>query len=918
MDDQDIAQICPITGLEVLTTPEWRAKTVGGITFSFSKIGDSIIYAQNRGNLADASVDLYYGQMNAFAREMKVCEPFVEIRNMAHLTGMPRTSEIRNQKAYLLANQDRIQGFVVCNARFWMGTAMKAAVKGYSGGVQSAVCSDYAHAVRTAIAFQDRTEEPPAPPRDLFADIQFRPQWNASDPDTGYYYTSGVIPKKLFYSAIKAFDMRVEDVQNAAPCIEQVFRDEVLSDCEYIRVADYSGVVKTSILARTTYAKMIARLNREYRCRPFITYICGANLSTRTALTLFAKLVKQQYVFTDTVEEAFHLINSSKDAMTGGQEGTVSVTREDIEEITDVCGRLLWNLEPSLKVDELGVSKDNPLYELYETISLMRSDLIELRQVQQEQTKKLEKASRAKSEFLTNMSHEIRTPINGIIGMGELLEATDLSKSQTNFVRTINSEADALLDIINDILDVSKIEAGKMGLEETVFDLGALFDNLAAPLKIRAHAKGLAFSAIIAPEVPTWLIGDPVRLRQILMNLAGNALKFTETGEIGIRAEPVEQTPPWIQLAFEVSDTGIGVPEDKQGDIFNSFSQADGSTTRKYGGTGLGLSISRQLVEMMGGSIIHTPKPGGGSVFRFTIRLKQEKGSAQTPVTSPATPPPKHPQARGPEDRRSTEDKGITILLAEDYPTSQKIAQMHLNRAGHTVILAENGLQAVEKFKTGRFDLVLMDIQMPEMDGWEATRLIRETEDRTGRTAVPIIALTAHALKGYREKCLARGMNDYLSKPLKRDDLLTIVDKWRSRPRDPEAPSQGQQDPDPPQCQEAAPLCPPINVDAALYDFKEDRNLLTDTLNEFIRNAASQLTVIQKSAEAGDWRVIAGQAHSLAEAASSLRAEPLAAKADLLESQARTRATHHYAPLIDDLSDELNRIKIFCTDRFDL
>ena len=562
----------------------------------------------------------------------------------------------------------------------------------------------------------------------------------------------------------------------------------------------------------------------------------------------------------------------------------------------------MWNLEPTLKDDEFGVSEDNPLYALYETISLMRSDLIALRQNQLAQTQKLEKASRAKSEFLANMSHEIRTPINGIIGMGELLQTTDLNKSQDNFVRTINSEAEALLDIINDILDVSKIEAGKMSLEETDFDLAHLFENLAAPLSIQARAKGLAFVSDIGPGVPTRLMGDPVRLRQILMNLAGNALKFTETGRIHLKAELLEKTDPWIHLVFEVSDTGIGIPADKQQDIFNSFSQADGSTTRKYGGTGLGLSISRQLVEMMGGTISHSPRPDGGSIFRFTLRLKKQEG----PSPYPAKAGQAHPRTDGLTGHPSAQ--GLSILLAEDYVTNQKIAQAHLNRAGHTVILAENGLQAVEKYKTGRFDLILMDLQMPEIDGWEATRLIRETENRTGRVPVPIIALTAHALQGYREKCLAKGMDDYLSKPLKRGDLLSIVDKWSASPLEPGKASPVAHDPAP----------PPMDIPSALKEFEEDKARLEKLLDQFIRNADSQMTVIRKSAEAGDWKVIASQAHSLAAGAANLRAQALSEKAGLLESHARTRAVHHYAPLIDDLEDEFNRFKAFCDTSLDL
>jgi len=406
-----------------------------------------------------------------------------------------------------------------------------------------------------------------------------------------------------------------------------------------------------------------------------------------------------------------------------------------------------------------------------------------------------ESSSLAKSQFLANMSHEIRTPLNGVVGMIELLRLTDPTEAQQQYIEGATQSSQALLRLIDDVLDLSKIEAGKLELELTPFHLPSLVHDARSLFSDQARAKGLGLSVSLASDLNLVVMGDAHRLLQVLTNLISNAVKFTSEGTVTIGASVQEDRGAAVRVRFTVSDTGIGIPASKQEMIFDAFSQADSSTTRRYGGTGLGLSIARQLCHMMGGEIGVESTVGKGSTFWFTTVLRKHDGAvAQSASVAPAPPPPPPVVAApaatanlvSPVQREFKEALGqtglatIRILLVEDNPANLRVTQALLEAIGCQVVTARNGLEAVSAYRDGEFDLVLMDCQMPEMDGYEATRAIRQLEAVQGRRT-PIVALTAHALDGSRDMSLGAGMNDHLTKPLTMSVLTAKLVEWLGR-----------------------------------------------------------------------------------------------------------------------------------------
>jgi len=630
---------------------------------------------------------------------------------------------------------------------------------------------------------------------------------------------------------------------------------------------------------------------------------------------------------------------------------------------------------------------------------------------------KAEEASQAKSNFLASMSHEIRTPMNAIIGTAELLEQTPLTPEQRDYVNMLKISAQNLLDIINDILDLSKIEAGKIELEKTEFNLPELVENTCISLSSKAHEKGLELFCRISPEVPETVIGDPVRLKQVLVNLIGNAIKFTEKGHIVVEVKKLSDENKKVLIYFSVSDTGIGIPEDKIDKIFESFTQADSSTTRKYGGTGLGLSICKRLVEMMGGKIWVESKLGVGSTFYFTVYLdktEKKEESLDKPIKlkglraliiddnptnrfilyeilesweiepdSSGDPfdalrkihesvekkklydillvDVEMPEINGielakrikgieeyekvpiimlsssesRELRKKAEELGIShylikpvsrsklfntiiesiskdkvikiskpkkikkidkklrILLAEDNPVNQRVAKTMLEKQGFQVTIANNGKEAIELVTSQDFDLVLMDVQMPEMDGLEATKKIRELGIK-----IPIIALTANAFEEDRKRCLEAGMDDYLSKPIKIEELLNVMSNFFETKTELK-----QEEP-----QTQAKKGVQIDMKRAMDAVGGDKELLNELMNMFYEDSKAKLLEIEKAVKNKDYEKVRELAHAIKGAAANIGLTEVYNICLELENMAKRKDLSESAHLYSELKENIEAL----------
>ncbi len=496
---------------------------------------------------------------------------------------------------------------------------------------------------------------------------------------------------------------------------------------------------------------------------------------------------------------------------------------------------------------------------------LANRSLEETGRLAREMADRAEALSAAKSDFLANMTHEVRTPLNGILGMTGLALETDLQPDQREYLDLVKSSAEALLSLVTDVLDFSKYEAGKLGLDCVDFSVRTLLREVLRPLALRASVSGLVFESTVDDPVPDRMVGDPMRIGQVLRNLVGNAIKFTNDGKVsvGVQAESIQDSR--VTLSFSIADTGIGIPREMHRVIFEPFTQADGSTTRKYGGTGLGLSISAGLVQLMDGKIWVESDPGKGSTFYFTIALELPSEKASHELVRPA-------QNQAPKRK-------LNILVAEDNSVNQRLAARLLEREGHTVTIAGSGQEAVDLFDQRLFDLILMDIQMPGLDGLQATACIREKERASG-SHVPIAAMTAQAAESDRLRCLESGMDAYVTKPVHVPALLKMIESVGAGGKSMNTELAGEGTPVEAQLRQ-------LDESLALSRVGGDVELLKEVIELFLSDYPNTFEKIKIAVAASDATALEHHAHSLKGSVSTFGADRAFEAAFALEKQGR-------------------------------
>ncbi len=762
---------CPITGLPIVQKPQWTDIRISNdFVVTYRLIGDRILHAApqgyfTKGNLEKADAVLDQVLKESVAPGVRI----VEIDDFKNIIGSTTRSGRIAGIRYFEEKTEKYIGLIAFTVSWRTKLFLRVAWRTCREPYKFDIKNDYEKAIKQALQMIQQFDT-----RDCFDLDNFitRPEWKYEG-DT-LFTQCKVLSDKVMYAIHKGY-LQNQDVEPVSQIIADIFRAGYFKDSSPYYIADYSGVTGASWYGRVKFLKSFKSLKDTYGPPKVFIMIIGSQV-VNIAMKMAQKKMGLPMFFVRDINEALSTIRRLEDPShqllssppAGDRNKELGDPYEKYEEeIMDFIGSLTWDA-PGKQLKD--VADDHPFKSVFDAISLVKLDIDELLLESKKAREEAEFANNAKSQFLATISHEIRTPLNGILGMTDLLLGSPLTEEQQDQLMDIKYSGDSLLDIINEILDFAKIEAGKVDLDQTVFKLRDMINRVIATVAIKAHDKKLVLLSHVDHDVPDMLIGDPIRIRQVLINLIDNAVKFTNVGEVRLSIGKKNETDRLVSLVFSVFDTGMGIPKDKIPAIFEKFSQLDNSSTRQHSGTGLGLAIVRSLIQLMGGNIAVESTIGKGSRFFFEIFLekalenqgsnKEEKELSAT--TSLSTP------------LNETKFTRLNVLLAEDNLINRKLVDRYLKIKGWNVIHAQNGMEAVQKYQENAVDVILMDIQMPEMDGYDATIKIRELEAGTGRR-VPIIALSAHALESYMKKSHSSGMDDYLTKPINPVEMYRVI-----------------------------------------------------------------------------------------------------------------------------------------------